>query len=137
MNDISLRIKKLITEKEMNISSFEKKIGVGNNSIGTIINRNSNVSGVILSKILNSFTDVNAEWLVTGKGEMFKNSFDAEDINNAFHQLNETPDKYNKEDSLLNAHKKTIAVLETVVTDLRNDKEFLKHVIDEYFKKID
>jgi hypothetical protein len=67
MSDISLRINKLISEKNLNISSFEKKIGVGNNSIGTIIKKNSNVSGQILSKILNTFEDVNAEWLFLAK----------------------------------------------------------------------
>ncbi len=72
-NSIALRIKELIEEKKLNISSFERKIGVGNNSIGTIINKNSNVSGAILSKILNSYNDINANWLITGKGEMLNN----------------------------------------------------------------
>jgi hypothetical protein len=74
MSSISLRIKDLIDLKKLNISSFEKKIDAGNNSIGTIIKRNSNVSGEILSKILNTFLDVNAEWLITGKGEMIKST---------------------------------------------------------------
>lgn len=74
MDSIALRIKELIEFKKMNISSFEKKIGAGNNSIGTLINRNSNVSGQILSKILNSFEDVSSDWLLTGKGEILRNS---------------------------------------------------------------
>lgn len=72
MDTISLRIKALIKLKKMNISSFEKKIGAGNNSIGTIINRNSNVSGVILSKILTVFEDVSTDWLLLGKGEILR-----------------------------------------------------------------
>lgn len=67
-----MRIKELINRKNLNISSFERSIGVGNNTIGTILNRNSNVSGEILSKILNHFTDVSADWLITGKGEMYR-----------------------------------------------------------------
>jgi transcriptional regulator with XRE-family HTH domain len=80
MNSIALRIKQLIDEKKLNISSFERKIGVGNNSIGTIINKNSNVSGAILSKILNSYNDVNANWLITGKGEMLTSYQSNEEI---------------------------------------------------------
>jgi hypothetical protein len=72
MDTISLRIKALISFKEMNISSFEKRIGAGNNSVGTIINRNSNVSGLILSKILITFEDVSADWLLLGKGEILR-----------------------------------------------------------------
>ena len=74
MDNIALRIKELIEFKKMNISSFEKKIGAGNNSIGTLINRNSNVSGQILSKILNTFEDVSSDWLLTGKGDMLRSS---------------------------------------------------------------
>lgn len=74
MDSIALRIKELIEFKKLNISSFEKKIGAGNNSIGTIINRNSNVSGQILSKILISFKDVSADWILTGNGEMLRDS---------------------------------------------------------------
>lgn len=75
MSTIALRIKELIDIKKLNISSFEKKIGVGNNSIGTIIKRNSNVSGDILSKILTTFNDVNIEYLLTGKGKILHNEY--------------------------------------------------------------
>lgn len=113
MNSISLRIKELIDYKKMNISSFEKKIGAGNNSIGTIINRNSNVSGLILSKILNSCEDVSADWLLLGKGEMFRNS--------------ESELKEKRKLSETDFREKLIEVLEIQNFDLKNDKiEILK-----------
>lgn len=74
MSNIPLRIKELINVKNYTVASFEKEIGVGNNSIGISIRRNSNVSGEIIYKILTKFPDVNAQWLVTGKGEMLLNS---------------------------------------------------------------
>src|SRR5690554_682586 len=74
MSNIPLRIKELINVKNYTIASFEKEIGVGNNSIGISIRRNSNVSGEIIYKILIKFPDVNAQWLVTGQGEMLLNS---------------------------------------------------------------
>ncbi len=70
MDSISFRIKQLIDFKKTSKSSFEKKIGVGNNAIGTIILKNSNVSGAVLSKILIAFPEINPSWLITGKGEM-------------------------------------------------------------------
>ena len=79
---IPVRIKELIQEKKMNVSSFEKKIGVGNNSIGTIILKDSNVSGSILSKILNEFKDISADWLLTGTGEMLRGNQESQQSGN-------------------------------------------------------
>lgn len=126
MESISLRIKELIDEKKLNVSSFEKKIGVGNNSIGTIIIRNSNVSGTILSKILNTFDDVSAEWLLTGKGKMYIDNHNS-------YELKEPSESYETENKLVLSHKKTIEVLENVVTDLKKDKELLHQIIKNCF----
>ena len=116
----------------MNISSFEKKIGVGNNSIGTIIRRNSNISGEILSKILISFNDINAEWLMTGKGEMLKQTLSKEyQTNEKINKLEEPTENI----EVIAAQKKHIATLETIVDDLRSDKVFLKKIINENLQK--
>ena len=132
MESISLRIKHLINKKNMNISSFEKKIGVGNNSIGTIIRRNSNISGEILSKILISFNDINAEWLMTGKGEMLKQTLSKEyQTNEKINKLEEPTENI----EVIAAQKKHIATLETIVDDLRSDKVFLKKIINENLQK--
>ena len=70
---IALRIKELARIKKFNISTFEKEIGAGSNSIGTLIQKNSNVSGNLLNKILIRFTDVSPDWLLTGTEPMFRN----------------------------------------------------------------
>lgn len=132
MTTISLRIKELIELKKMNISSFEKKIGVGNNSIGTIINRNSNVSGIILSKILITFEDVNIDYLLTGKGEILKQTPSKEYATNETVMKVEEPGPQNE---VVLAQKKTIAILEETIEDLRSDKVFLKNVINEKLGK--
>ncbi|MDB4158112.1 hypothetical protein N9609_01330 [bacterium] len=67
---ISERVKQLIEHEGISVMGFEKKINVGNNSIGTGIKRKSNLSGDILSKILNKYDYINPKWLLTGKGEM-------------------------------------------------------------------
>ena len=67
---ISERVKQLIEHEGISVMGFEKKINVGNNSIGTGIKRKSNLSGDILSKILNCYDYINPKWLLTGKGEM-------------------------------------------------------------------
>lgn len=66
------RVKILIDEKRLSISAFEKAIGMSNNSIQTAIKRQSNLKDDTLNSILNTYTDISAEWLLTGKGEMLK-----------------------------------------------------------------
>ena len=69
---INKKIKELIDKENLSISAFEKKIGAGNNSIGTLLNKNSNISGVVLSKILKSYPNLNLNWLFKNQGEMFE-----------------------------------------------------------------
>ena len=68
------RVQILINHYHLSISGFEKKVGLSNNSIQTAIKRNSNLKDDTLNTILDCFTDVNAEWLLTGRGEMLKST---------------------------------------------------------------
>lgn len=64
------RVEEIIVFKNMNISSFEDKIKVSNNSIGTAIRRKASFKSNVLNKILNSFPDINPTWLLTGRDDM-------------------------------------------------------------------
>ncbi len=64
------RVEQIIIHNNMNIKSFENKINVSNNSVGTAIRRKASFKSSVLNKILNSFPDINPTWLLTGKGEM-------------------------------------------------------------------
>jgi transcriptional regulator with XRE-family HTH domain len=68
---INQKIKQLIDKENLSISAFEKKIGAGNNSIGTLLNKNSNISGVVLSKILEAYPNLSLDWFFKDEGEMF------------------------------------------------------------------
>lgn len=59
----------------MNINSFSKAIGLSNNvTIGRIISEEREPGFQVLSKIMETFGSINANWLITGKGEMFLGS---------------------------------------------------------------
>ena len=62
--DIIDRLQEIIDYAGLNVSSFAKKIGV--------VQRRNKPGFDILAKILQTFTWINAEWLITGKGEMIK-----------------------------------------------------------------
>lgn len=49
--DIFKRLRIIINEQDISISRFEKEIGVGNNTISTILRKESGISQIILEKI--------------------------------------------------------------------------------------
>jgi len=104
MESISERVKKIIDYKKLSVLKFEKNIDTGNNSIGTAIRRNSNLSGNILSKILNVYPEISPSWLLTGKGEML-----LKDENTALVK--------EKEPSQVEGLKEKIAFLEQAIKD--------------------
>lgn len=86
------RIKEYIDYKGINISAFERSIGMGNASFGKSLKRNGAIGTDKLEKILNIYSDISSEWLLRGTGEMIKQ----------IDTLNEDPATYqNKSEALL------------------------------------
>lgn len=74
--------------------------------------------------------------MITGKGSVETNkNISIEEANKLFSTVQDPEDHYNTESKIVVAHKKTIEVLEKVVTELRNDKTFLKELIEKHFDK--
>lgn len=68
--DISERIKMLIDAKDMSANSFAKKIGVSQRTLSYYINgRTPSLDFVLI--LLDSMSEISAEWLLRGKGPMF------------------------------------------------------------------
>jgi transcriptional regulator with XRE-family HTH domain len=75
------RIKQLIAEKKMTLASFARVTDIKPTTISHIINGretegkgkvNQMPSTDVITKILSTFPDLNAEWLIMGKGAMHK-----------------------------------------------------------------
>ncbi|WP_459210969.1 helix-turn-helix domain-containing protein [Aquimarina rhabdastrellae] len=67
------RIQQIIEHYNLNKSSLSRELGYSQNStIGRIINEKREPSRKTLEKILKRFPDLNYDWLVMGKGTMFK-----------------------------------------------------------------
>ncbi len=66
------RIQKFLEVENINPSKFADEIGVQRSSISHILSGRNNPSLELIQKILARFDYLNAEWLITGKGEMFK-----------------------------------------------------------------
>jgi transcriptional regulator with XRE-family HTH domain len=92
------RIQFLIKELGLNVTSFSKKIGISNNmTIGRIIREKRNPSFETIQLIINTF-DINANWIFTGKGDIFQNKTEQRIINieKLVNQLHNKIDKIHK-----------------------------------------
>jgi transcriptional regulator with XRE-family HTH domain len=77
MKTINERLNDLITTLGYNITSFSKELGYTNNNvtIGRIVNDKDKMpSADTMLKIAHRFNNVNLDWLLTGEGEMLKNT---------------------------------------------------------------
>ena len=64
------RIKEFIDTISLNVSSFEKKVSMSNGSFASQLKKNKSIGIDKLENILKEFPQINANWLLTGKGDM-------------------------------------------------------------------
>lgn len=64
------RLKQIIDYYQLSTRQFEQKISVSNGVIAKVLAQNTTLRSDILSKIADTFPEVNIGWLLTGKGEM-------------------------------------------------------------------
>ena len=68
------RIKKFIDHIGISVRAFEQSIGVSNGSFASQLKNDGTIGVDKLENILQVYDNINAEWLLRGKGSMFKES---------------------------------------------------------------
>lgn len=68
------RLKQFIEYLCISTRSFEQKISVSNGLIARFLAQNTTIQSNVLSKICDSFPELDAHWLITGKGSMLRGS---------------------------------------------------------------
>jgi len=66
------RIKKIMDEEGMSSGKFAAEIGIKNSRMSHYLSERNNVSLELVTKILERFRGINPEWLLFGRGEMYK-----------------------------------------------------------------
>lgn len=66
------RIKSLISVKNLSASQFADILGVQRSNISHLLSGRNKPSLDFVLKILENFPEVSVEWLINGKGEMYK-----------------------------------------------------------------
>ena len=70
---MKIRIKELINDESLNSAQFANEVGIAASSLHHIISGRNNPSLDVIQKILQRYPQVNAEWLINGKGKKYKN----------------------------------------------------------------
>ena len=68
------RLKEYIDSKDISVAAFEKSIGMSNASFGKCLKKGGAIGTDKLENILRIYPDISASWLLTGDGEMIKES---------------------------------------------------------------
>jgi len=68
------RIQKIIEEENMSPSRFADEVGLNRPAVSHILNGRNNPGLEAIQKIINRFPNINATWLISGKGSMYEKS---------------------------------------------------------------
>lgn len=85
------RIIKIMEEREMSPSVFADKLNIGRAVLSHILTGRNKASIDVVMRILETFDDVNSDWLLFGKGEMHKK--DSTPINDTLSTPSESTNK--------------------------------------------
>ena len=70
--EVRERIAKIIASEGLTASAFADMIGIQRSNVSHILNGRNGPSLELLQKILNTFPQYNTEWLVMGRGEIYR-----------------------------------------------------------------
>ena len=125
MNDITIRFldvyNYLLKDKQVsNPSHFAKMIEISTSTMNEILKGRSNAGINPIQNTVKNFTEINAEWLLTGAGNTIKKGNSV--IENTIEEQNITDELKDKTD-LIKFQRKKIEDLEKEILKLKKDKE--------------
>jgi len=85
------RISKIITSEGLNSTLLAKELGMVPSRITHILNGRNNPGLDFLQKLLERFPKLNAEWLIMGKGPMYKGNDTPRDLFTPQHPVEKPP----------------------------------------------
>lgn len=65
------RLKEFVSKQGLGQNAFEKKVGI---AVGYLASKSISVTSDTIEKVVDNFPDLNLDWLITGEGDMLKNS---------------------------------------------------------------
>lgn len=117
------RILKILDSEKLSATKFADIIGVQRSSISHIISGRNKPSFDFILKTVNKFPYINAEWLINGKGNMYKDDIKDEE------RRSEEPELFKKDDKLKSGKYKRNEVIEPGSKDNDDDEMSQEFII--------
>ena len=90
------RILLILKTQDLSSSQFADEISVQRSSISHILSGRNNPSLEFVTKILKRYPDINSEWILFGKGSMYKESIGKKEVQNSnIKNISMQPDLFN------------------------------------------
>ena len=121
------RLQKLLDSEQLTPAKFAEILGVQRSAISHIITGRNNPSFDLISKIISKFPALNSDWLITGKGNMYKTV-----VQGSLFDF-DSP----KKDELVDKTATIKPDEKILVTDVKSDANELKNIADTSVKKQD
>ena len=84
---INNRVEQIIKKTTISKSSFSKATGISTVILSHISSGRNKVSVTAVEQILTAYPKINAEWLLLGKGQMFKDGIETETTDMLAYQI--------------------------------------------------
>ena len=75
MKKIIERINLISENENVKLTSMEKEIGASKGVLSRAFNNKTDIQSKWITKIVENYSNYNSEWLLTGKGDMIKDSY--------------------------------------------------------------
>ena len=121
------RLHKLLDSEQLTPAKFAEILGVQRSAISHILTGRNNPSYDLISKIILKFPALNSDWLITGKGNMYKTL-----VQGSLFDF-DTP----KKDEISDKVTPIKPAEQTLVTDVKNTIEIPKNNQDTSVKKLE
>lgn len=107
--EINDRLRILMDNFQLSSSQFADKLEIQRSAISHLLSGRNKPSILILEKILKNFPEVDIEWLITGKGNIFKPSSEEkhEELKSITEKQSEI-DVFNQKEDIKNIEKEVI-----------------------------
>jgi len=74
------RLNEILRRFKINASQFADQIGVQRASVSHVLSGRNKPGFDFIQKIIEAYPSISAEWLITGKGELFKSKVQKQDL---------------------------------------------------------
>lgn len=73
-NVVYQRVNEFLSDKQVSVNALSKLVGIAQTTLNTQLRGERALSVLVVVKILETFPEISAEWLLRGEGEMYRNN---------------------------------------------------------------